>query len=385
MISRIRHILIAIAIAWFAAPAAGPAAALEHVTYRRDGNESQINGKLIVKAEDGGLLILARDGQLWAIEPAELVDHKSDAEQFVPLSSEEVGQQVLTTLPDGFEVYATTHYVICHNTTRAYAQWCGALFERLYSGFTNFWTRRGLKLHEPELPLVCIVFADANSYNRFAASELGDSAKHIVAYYSLKSNRVTMYDLTGDQAIRRAGDRRGSTNQINQMLNRPEAERMVATVIHEATHQIANNAGLSQRFADVPLWVSEGVAVYFEAPDLSNSKGWKTIGEVNRPRLNAFRNSLPRRPADSLATLVADDKRLRDPRQGPEAYAESWALNYFLIRQKPKEYLAYMELMAAKKPLVPDTPEERLEEFKAAFGDLDRLEADFLRHINRVK
>ena len=86
-----------------------------------------------------------------------------------------------------------------------------------------------------------------------------------------------------------------------------------------------------------------------------------------------------------MATLVADDKRLRDPRQGAEAYAESWALNYFLIRQKPKEYLAYMELMAAKKPLVPDTPEERLEEFKAAFGDLDRLEADFLRHIDRVK
>ena len=160
---------------------------------------------------------------------------------------------------------------------------------------------------------------------------------------------------------------------------------MVATVIHEATHQIANNAGLSQRFADVPLWVSEGVAVYFEAPDLSNSKGWKTIGEVNRPRLNAFRNSLSRRPANSLATLVSDDKRLRDPRQGPEAYAESWALNYFLIRQKPKEYLAYMELMAAKKPLVPDTPEERLEEFKAAFGDLERLEADLLRHIDRVK
>jgi hypothetical protein len=381
MIYSIRLILFAVLLACVVAPAK----AVEHVTYRRDGKESQVAGKLVVKAEDGGLLILARDGQLIAIEPSELIDHRSDSQAFEPLTPKEIGEQTLAALPSGFEVYTTTHFVICHNTTRAYAQWCGALFERLYAGFTNFWTRRGLKLHEPELPLVCIVFADANSYHRFAAAELGDSAKHIVAYYSLQTNRVTMYDLTGDQAIRRSGDRRGSTNQINQMLARPEAERMVATVIHEATHQIANNAGLSERFADVPLWVSEGVAVYFEAPDLSNSKGWKTIGEVNRPRLAAFREFLPRRPANSLVTLVSDDKRLRDPRQGPEAYAESWALNYFLIRQKPKEYLAYMGLMAAKKPLVPDSPDDRLAEFKSAFGDLDRLEAEFLRHMQRVK
>jgi hypothetical protein len=380
MIRAARHLLFA-ALACCAVPAL----ALEHVSYRREGQDSQVTGKLIVKAEDGGLLILARDGQLWAIEPQELLDHKSDAQAFEPLTPKELGEQTLTGLPGGFEVYTTTHFVICHNTTRAYAQWCGALFERLHAGFTNFWTRRGLKLHEPEFPLVCIVFADASAYHRFAAAELGDSAKHIVAYYSLQSNRVTMYDLTGDQAIRRFGDRRGSTNQINQMLGRPEAERMVATVIHEATHQIANNTGLSQRFADVPLWVSEGVAVYFEAPDLSNSKGWKTIGEVNRPRLAAFRESLPRRSNNSLVTLVADDKRLRDPRQGPQAYAESWALTYFLIRQKPKEYLAYMERMAAKRPLVPDSPDDRLAEFKAAFGDLDRLEADFLRHMQRVK
>jgi hypothetical protein len=380
MIRATRYLLLA-ALACCAASAL----AIEHVSYRRDGKDSQVTGKLEIKAQDGGLLILARDGQLWAIEPQELVDHKSDTQAFEPLTPKELGEQTLARLPSGFEVYTTTHFVICHNTTRAYAQWCGALFERLYAGFTNFWTRRGLKLHEPELPLVCIVFGDASSYHRFAAAELGDSAKHIVAYYSLQSNRVTMYDLTGDQALRRAGDRRGSTNQINQMLGRPEAERMVATVIHEATHQIANNAGLSQRFADVPLWVSEGVAVYFEAPDLSNSKGWKTIGELNRPRLAAFRESLPRRPPNSLVSLIADDKRLRDPRQGPEAYAESWALTYFLIRQKPKEYLAYMERMAAKKPLVPDSSDERLAEFKAAFGDLDRLEADFLRHMQRLR
>ena len=100
------------------------------------------------------------------------------------------------------------------------------------------------------------------------------------------------------------------------MLAQPQAEPLVATIIHEATHQIAFNCGLQTRFADIPLWVSEGIAVYFETPDLTNSKGWKEIGAVNRPRLDRFREYLTRRPADSLSTLISDDTRLRDSEHG---------------------------------------------------------------------
>jgi len=196
---------------------------------------------------------------------------------------------------------------------------------------------------------------------------------------------VTMFDLTGIEAIRRPNDRRGLSVQINQMLARPEAERMVATIIHEATHQIAFNCGLQTRFADIPLWVSEGVAMYFEAPDLSNAKGWKTIGEINRPRLKALRDYAGRRPANSIHSLIIDDQRLRDPRQAVDAYAEAWALNYFLIRQKPKQYVTYLERLAAKGPLVWDEPAERLEEFKEAFGDLDKLDTEFVRHMQKVR
>ena len=67
---------------------------------------------------------------------------------------------------------------------------------------------------------------------------------------------------------------------------------MVATIIHEATHQLAFNRGLQARFADVPLWVSEGIALYFETPDLRNSRGWQTVGAVNRVRLDRFRQYL---------------------------------------------------------------------------------------------
>ena len=43
-------------------------------------------------------------------------------------------------------------------------------------------------------------------------------------------------------------------------FNVPDWERNVATIIHEATHQLAYNSGMQRRYADNPMWVSEGLA-----------------------------------------------------------------------------------------------------------------------------
>ena len=350
---------------------------------RRDGSEKQISGGVLVKAEDGGLLAILPDGALWTVPPEELVSHTDDDAVFKPLSTAGLSARVLEELPDGFDVHATKHYLIAYNTSKAYAQWCGALFERLYNAFTNYWSRRGFELRA-EFPLVAIVFADQESYARFARGELGDAAKSIIGYYSLATNRMTMYDLTGEETLRAPGDRRGSPLQINQMLSRPEAERTVATVIHEATHQIAFNCGLQTRYADIPLWISEGIAVYFETPDLSSKKGWRNIGSINPMRLAAFREYIARRPGDSLRTLVADDARFRDTDKAADAYAEAWALNYFLIQKKQKQYRAYLQMLVEKKQLIWDDPATRIAEFTSVFGGLAALETEFQRYMAKL-
>ncbi len=365
---------------------AGPAWALEHVRVRRDGGEETVSGQVAVTAEDGGLLVLSREGALVAIEPETIVARSEDDEPFRPFSREELSRQLLAELPSGFDVHATHHYLICYNTSRDYAAWCGALFERLYMGFTNFWKRKNFKLHDPEFPLVAVVFNSRDAYAEYSRGELGKAAGSVVGYYSLKSNRITMYDLTGMESVRAAGDRRGGSAALGAVLATPEAEHVVATIIHEATHQIAFNSGLQTRFADIPLWVSEGIAVYFETPDLENSKGWKTIGSVNGDRLERFREYLAHRPADSLKSLVADDKRMRDTSSALDAYAEAWALNYYLIRHRPKQYLAYLQMLSEKKQLVWDDPQARIKEFQAAFGEnLGQLDADFLRQMQKVR
>ena len=95
-------------------------------------------------------MVLSADGELWSFQPDEIVSYRADDTQFVPLTAEEAGAAMLKRLPEGFEVYSTAHYVICHNTSRAYAQWCGALYERLYTGFISFWSHKGITLHDME-------------------------------------------------------------------------------------------------------------------------------------------------------------------------------------------------------------------------------------------
>ena len=167
------------------------------------------------------------------------------------------------------------------------------------------------------------------------------------------------------------------------MLSQRAAVPLVSTIVHEATHQIAFNCGLQTRLSDIPLWLCEGMAVYFEAPDLTSSRGWRGIGRVNYPRLETFRRNLPNWRRDSLVTLLADNRRFRDPSTAIAAYADAWALNYYLIKYRSQEYAAYLKMLAEKPPLVEDDPDTRLAEFKQHFGDLKSLERDFLKQMSR--
>ncbi len=356
---------------------------MDQVTLRRDGKTTEVTGRVLVTAQDGGLLLLARDGRLWLIPPDEQVEHTTDDAPFAPLSREEMTKQILAELPQGFKVHPTTHYLIFYDTSSAYAQWCGSLFERLYLAFTNLWTRKGFVLKEPEFPLVAIVFADKRSYLKYSQPELGDAGKKIIGYFGLTSNRMTMYDLTGVES--QGHGRIGTMAQINQILAQPEALRTVSTIVHEATHQIAFNCGLHTRLSDCPRWFNEGIAEYFETPDLRSAKGWRGIGDVNGPRVEQFQRYLPSRAADSLETLIRDDRRFTNPKQALDAYAEAWALTYFLIRQHPKEYVAYLRMLSGKKPLMPDSPERRIKDFEQAFGDLAQLNTKFLRFMGGVR
>lgn len=356
------------------------------VNFKADGTTHTSIGEVIVEYPDGSLLFLTPDGRLWALHNEDIQSRAVSDQPMTAMTSEEIYQQFQEQLPPGFKIHKTKHYVLVHNTSAAYANWVAQLFERLYRGFYNYWKSQRVRLSEPRFPLVAVVFNDKNSYLSYAEREVGESAKAMIGYYNLNTNRMITYDLTGINGLVPPGMQIPSSRVVNQLLSQPQAERNVATIVHEAVHQISYNSGLQVRLADNPRWLSEGMAMYFESPDLSNSAGW-SMGKVNYHNLRGFAQYLPNRPADSLTTLITEDQRLLDAKSARTAYPESWALTYFLMKTKRKNYAAYLQELAKLPPLgEKQSPRKRLDLFKKHFGsDLEQLDQQFIRYMRSVR
>ncbi len=341
-------------------------------------------GESLMEYADGSLLLLTEDGQLWTLLGEDVIAKSISEQTLVPLSSDQIYDQFKEQLPAGFSVHQTKHYVLIYNTSDIYVKWVAELFERLHRNFYNYWKSKGFKLEEPRFPLVAVVFSNKASYLAYAQREIGDSAQAMIGYYNMKTNRMVTYDLTGVDGLVPSGTRVPSDAVIRQILSQPQAERTVATIVHEAVHQLAYNSGLQVRLADNPLWLSEGLAMFFESPDANSSKGWGAIGKVNTHNLRLFAQFVPTRRADSLLTLIGDDKRLRDAATAGQAYPESWALTYFLMTTKSKQFVAYLKELAEQPPLGEVPQRERIEQFKKHFGqDLEELDKELINFYRR--
>lgn len=323
-----------------------------------------VEGTLIVEAVDGGLLLEHDDGRYELFEPGRVTKRETIPGP-LPAAADALSQQVLASLPAGFDVLRTKHYIVCFDTTRDYAKWCAALFERLHDAFGNYWARGGIEISGLERPLIVVIFADRKAYAAHAEADLGAAADRVVGYYNLLNNRVMTYDITGSDALAAVRGRRPGHVGL-EILTSPDASGMVATIVHEATHQLAFNRGLHRRLAAVPLWVSEGIATYFETPDLENARGWRAIGSVNHPRLGHFLATY--RPG-AIESIIASDEPFRQPDSALDAYAASWAMTHHLLQTRKRDFVAYQKCLGEKPPLGEDSPEIRLQEFRDAFGD----------------
>ena len=355
------------------------ASAMDVVTVKTDDGEKTIEGEIIVNAKDGGIVLRDAMNFLHPITPDNIVSKTSDDRPFAYYSASEIKEKMLKELPSGFKVFESKHYLIFYDTSEAFARWTAQLYERLHDVFYNFWTSNGMKLSAPSTPLIAIIFADSQEYARFCKDELGEAGAAIIGYYSMQSNRVNLFDLTGaDDMNQHASKRVSDAAKIRNLLAQPDAARMVATIVHEATHQLAYNSGMQVRYADMPRWLSEGIAMYFETPDLKNSSGWGSLGKDNSSRLRLIKQRLPRRNPEAIKMMITDDALFTNLEIAEEAYAEAWGLTWLLIKRNPKKFVQYLNVMSQKTPFVWDSSEERMEEFEQCFGSWVEINRTFV-------
>lgn len=362
------------------------ATAEDQVTINLGGEQVELCGRILVEAQhENGLLFQTRDGRIRILQPDQIVERASDDTPFEAFSRKQLGKQIQQELENAFEdqfrIHEADEFVVIYNTEKSYARWVAGLYRRFERGFGFYWTRKRFKPQKPEFPLAVVIFKSREQYHQHMKRQLGAVSQSMIAYYSIESNQVSMYDLTseGFGAGNLTNDR-----QINSVLNNPRAIPMVATVIHEGTHLLMFNNGMQTRFSDTPLWINEGIAMYFEVPDLSSARGWGKIGEPNFLRLGHFLKYLRGRPRNSLQTMISSDAPFRGE-QALDMYAQAWAFSYFLLNRHEDEFVEYLKFMATKPRSVYDSPEQRLADFEKFFEqDLAELDREFVNYVSRL-
>ncbi len=237
-----------------------------------------------------------------------------------------------------------------------------------------------------------LIFTSREAYRVYVTDDSGPELVDNPGYYSMRTNRIVLL-----------APETGDTTGPGRRTQTAAAERFFRTLVHEGTHQLAYNCGLHTRYADNPVWLTEGMAMLYEAlsDDLRrDALRWQTVDgttastsgllkplalRTHPERLQTFRESLKQRPADSLTSLVATDERFRSDASFAAAYAEAWAFSHYLLTSHREEYIAFLSHLQKQPRLVWASADERRAAFEESFGPLDELNADFLRHVRRLR
>jgi len=363
--SRVRR--VALACGWgLALLHAALAAAADQATVQLQLDGTQLEGTPVAWS-DARVLLLSRDGFLWQFAPQQAQDFRQTSPRFRPFSQSEMRGQLLREFGDRFDVSGTGNYLVVHPAGQR-DRWAQR-FDDLYRSFVHYFSVRGMRPATPEFPLVAVAFPSRTAFAQYVRDTEGSApTPGVIGYYSTQTNRVLLYDLTHGQ---------------------PDAadwHQNAATIIHEATHQMAFNTRIHSRAAMPPRWAGEGLAMLFEAPGVWNATEHRRAQDrVNQERLNQFRQYLQGpRPPDSLQLFIQDSERVFATAPAA-AYCEAWAFTFYLSETEPAKYLRYLARTAKRQPLHKYSARERLQEFTDVFGtDWKMLEARYLRFIESL-
>jgi hypothetical protein len=361
--ARLQHTIIVAVAALSIAFGCGRCLAAEFM-FRARVNGQMVEGKPLTWSSEQ-MLLLGRDGRLHEFNPKLAKDGKKTSPRFFGYSPAEMKMALQKEFDKRFDITTTRHYLVVHPHGER-DQWADR-FEDLYKRFERYFRVRGFKLKEPDYPLVAIVFRDQAEYQRHAAAGGTPMHANTLGHYDPKSNRVFLFDITGG-----AGGANWAEN--------------ADTIIHEAVHQAAFNMGIHQRFTASPRWVVEGLATMFEPRGVWDAQYDNSQSDrVNRGRLQEFRNYVAtRRRPNALAELISSDNVFRTDISA--AYAESWALSFYLCETQPRLYAAYLQKTAERSLFADYTAAERMADFQDIFGsEMKMFDKKFLRFMDEVK
>lgn len=315
--------------------------------------EIELNGERWtggILAQDGKRCWFARtDGRYDLVVMTEVTSFRPLSGGFRPESSNKLAETLKRQQGRDWEVAVDGPFVVVADRGRSRS--LARDLKSAYAELVSYFRVRGMPLSSPLYPLVVQVCRDRDEFVRISREDGVTNTSLMRGYYSRLSNRILMYEREDD---------------------------FVGTLTHELVHQTAFNCGLHERLADVPTWVSEGLATSLESPDARNGA---TVDGA-RDRLNPSRHrwflEAPRQAGWLKRMLECESGFQSRPL---DAYAQAWAVTFYLLERRPIDYRKYLgDLSQIGSFRDPPTPAERLDLFSNRISSrLDLLEVEVER------
>ncbi|HVW02428.1 MAG TPA: DUF1570 domain-containing protein [Planctomycetaceae bacterium] len=229
----------------------------------------------------------------------------------------------------------------------------GAQFMKsVENAFGQFVKEARIDVDPPRFPLVVLIFEARDDFESYAARTTGGN---------------------GLSAARIAGFYAGNTNWLAIRLDECQS---FDVPLHEAIHQQVYNRNVFQRLAPIPHWFDEGLATGFE------SANRKITTVPTKVSARYARQALATDQFD-WKTMAQNDRVFMGDVLAGEAYGQAWGLHWLLVTRYRVEYGKYLRLLSKKKALEADDGDQRLADFKQAFGkDIDAMEKEFSQALN---
>ncbi|MBA61031.1 MAG: hypothetical protein CMJ76_01580 [Planctomycetaceae bacterium] len=272
-------------------------------------------------------VVLLPDGQLVGRPVAEAKDTKA---VFKGSDKQALGHLLQEHLFSGFKIRKSGRYVYVYNTSEEFARATSQILEKMAPGILGFMKNLELEVHEPEVPLVVLMFRTEAEFQRYRETPAG-----IVAYYHTLTNRVVMHEESRFSEIK-------PELAIKQKIN---------TVAHEGVHQLLHNIGVQTRTAQWPMWFTEGIAEYLSPTSTGQYMRWKGAGTVNDFRMFELEQFikgtelLTKSPGGWMQEVITAHQL------DSQGYASAWVLTHYLAKLKPMQFKSYIRELQGLEPL----------------------------------
>lgn len=351
------------------------------VQVRLKGNDAMaaVAGRVLVQAVDGGILLEDQAGRIHQLTPDRIRDTQVLQQPFQLLSEDQMAALLLQQTGGGFAIHVTQHFIICSDASERYTEYCGRLLEKVAEEFQQLFVDLEVNLQPLTARLPVLIFREAAEFQAYARRQHPETEfSDVPGYYSIRDNQMLISAISGDREFRTHSD------VIRELRKRP---RQVETIVHEAVHQLVYNTGLQVRYADHPMWLSEGLAVYFEPASGRGTLTWDRPGGVSRIHLQGFQQAARDNGLQvPLTELLMSDSAFTGSETLAAAYAEGWALTWFLLKTNPAGFARLMQQQQLRKPLNAVSVSDRQQEIVQASGlSIAELEAALIQHMSRVR